>query len=109
LDKSNASYAFAVDGDVAVINPQKIEKYIDSSASLVFFERFKTLEVAACSFIVKNDAYGIQFLMDWARYYYKLPKNLRFDNSDNGALLVSFCTYLSFYSMKYIEWMDLFS
>jgi hypothetical protein len=88
LKQSDVKYAVAMDGDVAVVNPNHcIEDYIDSNASVIFYERFHTFEIAACTFIVKNDEYGYEFLMDWARYSSKVP-HVSWSNSDNGALLV---------------------
>uniref|UniRef100_A0A914W096 Nucleotide-diphospho-sugar transferase domain-containing protein n=1 Tax=Plectus sambesii TaxID=2011161 RepID=A0A914W096_9BILA len=87
LIKSDATYAMAMDADVAVVNPNHcVEDYIVSNSSLIFYERFHTFEVAACSFIVKNDEYGREFLMNWARYSRKVP-SVSWANSDNGALL----------------------
>lgn len=77
-----------MDADVAVVNPNHcIEDYIDSNASLIFYERFHTFETVAGSFIVKNDEYGREFLMDWTRYSRKMPV-VNWANSDNGALQV---------------------
>ena len=100
LKNSNASYALAIDADVGVVNPfQRIENYIDSRVSLTFYERFRTFEIAASSFIVKNNAYGYQFLMEWARSYQNVPL-VEVTNSDNGALLVSCYTSFSLNTLR---------
>uniref|UniRef100_A0A914XNL4 Nucleotide-diphospho-sugar transferase domain-containing protein n=1 Tax=Plectus sambesii TaxID=2011161 RepID=A0A914XNL4_9BILA len=110
LKKSDAKYALAMDGDMAVVNPHHcIEDYINSNASLIFYERFHTFEITASSFIVKNDAYGIEFLMDWAHYSRKVPRSLLLEKRVVSSHERAMCTRLWQHAntvdnyMKYIQ------
>lgn len=77
-----------LDADMGVVNPAHlVEEFLDPSADLVLYDRLFNFEVMAGSYLVRNSAFGRDFLRSWAAMESKVPTV--FNGSDNGAIHVS--------------------
>ncbi|CEF62048.1 Protein of unknown function DUF273 family-containing protein [Strongyloides ratti] len=81
-------YIVFLDGDMGVVNPlHRIEEYLPrNEEEILFYDRVFNSEVAAGSYIIKNDFYARNFLKYFANYDFKIP--MMNDGRDNVALQV---------------------
>ncbi|RCN38655.1 hypothetical protein ANCCAN_15444 [Ancylostoma caninum] len=71
----------------------RIEEFLDANAEIIFYDRFYNWEVMAGAYLAKNTNWTKHFLDGFANYEFRLPKS--FHGTDNGALHVSVCLYMS--------------
>uniref|UniRef100_A0A0N5BNJ0 Glycosyltransferase n=1 Tax=Strongyloides papillosus TaxID=174720 RepID=A0A0N5BNJ0_STREA len=87
-------YILFIDGDVGVVNPLKrIENYLPrDNEEILLYDRLYNDEIAAGSYIIKNDNYSRNFLYHFANYSFRVP--LTNDGTDNVALQPALLDYL---------------
>jgi hypothetical protein len=86
-------YMLFLDADVGVINPTHlIEEWIDERVNVIFYDRLWNHEIMTGGYLIKNSAYSIEFLKNFAYFFNDLPKD-RYTGSDNGAIHVKCSIY----------------
>jgi hypothetical protein len=78
-----------LDADNAVVSPHlRLEKFIDNSKDIIHFLRFHNNEVSASSYMVRNTAYGRDYVAAWVGLNddAKATHSYSGMNHDNGAL-----------------------
>uniref|UniRef100_A0A0K0EC05 Glyco_trans_2-like domain-containing protein n=1 Tax=Strongyloides stercoralis TaxID=6248 RepID=A0A0K0EC05_STRER len=87
-------YIVFIDGDIGVVNPlHRIEEYLPKNKEeILFYDRIFNKEIAAGSYIIKNNLYTRNLLMSFANYDFKIP--IFNDGSDNVALQVFILDFL---------------
>jgi len=85
LTSTATEWFLVLDADNFVVNPNhRIESYIDYSKDVIHYLRFHNNEVAAGNYIVRNTAWGRNYIKEWFGYH----DQSKFSgmNEDNGAL-----------------------
>lgn len=72
---------------IVFLSYRLIEEFLSPQHSIILYERFYNWEVAAGSYLVRNDAAAHKFLNEFANWEFRLPDS--FHGTDNGALHVS--------------------
>ncbi|VDN40347.1 unnamed protein product [Gongylonema pulchrum] len=84
-ERSGIQWFLFIDADMGVVNPNHlIEKWIDNSVNIIFYNRIFNHEIMAGSYLAKNTVYSQNFLRFWAEYETRLPNSVH--GSDNGAI-----------------------